>query len=92
MAATDYQSLLSSANVACYANQPVGIQRVLELALLQIIANNISGSGGNSSGIQGGSGNYGGGQPTFTPAAGNLGVAVDTSNGQLWLYYSGGWH
>lgn len=45
-----------------------------------------------ASGLQGGSGNYAGGQPSFTPAAGLLGIAVDTSNGRLWLYYGGAWN
>ncbi len=36
-------------------------------------------------------GNYSGGQPNWTPS-GTLGVAVDTSNGRPWWYYSGGWN
>lgn len=51
--------------------------------------NNISGI--VNGGIQGGYGNYGGGQPTFTPPAGTLGIAVDTSDGELWLW-TGSWN
>ena len=86
--ATDYQSLLSSQNVACYLSMPPGIQRVLELALLQLIANNI-GSAGGGSGVT--NGNYAGGTPTFTPSSG-AGLAVDTSTGNLWAYYNGAWN
>ena len=45
MAATDQASLLSDSNIACYRS--VGSYPLLELALLQIIANGI-GSGGGS--------------------------------------------
>jgi hypothetical protein len=49
---------------------------------------NGGGSSGGGGGIQ--SGNYGGGQPNFTPASGT-GAAIDTSDGELWFYYNGGW-
>jgi hypothetical protein len=89
MAATDFQSLLSDPNVACYMNQPPGIQRILELALLQLIAENIgAAAGGGGSGVV--CGNYGGGQPNFTPTT--CGNAVDTSNGRVWWYYNGAWN
>lgn len=42
-------------------------------------------------GIAGASGNYAGAEPGWAPASG-LGVAVDESNGRLWLYYGGSWH
>lgn len=42
MPATDYQSLLNGTNVACYSSMPPGLQRVLILALLQIIAKNVA--------------------------------------------------
>lgn len=35
--ATDYQSLLSAPNVACYSSLPPGEQSAIELALLQQI-------------------------------------------------------
>jgi hypothetical protein len=88
--ATDYQSLLSSANVPGYAAaSPASLAQVLELALLQIIAQNV-GSGG-SGGTALSSGNYAGGQPGFTPATSPW-LAIDTSNGTLWEYYNGAWH
>lgn len=36
-------------------------------------------------------GNYANGTPTFTPVT-TTAFAVDTSNGHLWIYYSGAWH
>jgi hypothetical protein len=88
--ATDYQSLLSSTNVPGYAAaSPASLAQVLELALLQIIAQNVSGGAapGTSSVTYG---NYSGGQPSFTPASGN-GMAVDTSDGAIWVYVNGVW-
>lgn len=66
-------------------------ERQLLIKILNTL-NASGGSGGSNNGIQGGSANYSGGSPSFTPAAGVLGMAVDTSNGRLWLYYSGAWH
>jgi hypothetical protein len=86
---TDYQSLLNSANVACYTNLPPGLQNVLVLALLQLIAQNIGSGGGGGTGAT--FGNYGGGQPSFTPSSGT-GLAVDTSTNNFWDYYGGSWH
>jgi hypothetical protein len=37
------------------------------------------------------SGNYGGGQPSFTPSSGGA-LALDTSNGTLWKWYNNAWH
>lgn len=42
MAATDFQSLLSSTNTACYLNAPPGMQRLFRLSLLENIANQLS--------------------------------------------------
>lgn len=47
----------------------------------------VDGAGGTA----GQSGNYGGGQPNFTPAGG-FGVAIDTSNGRVWWYYNNQWN
>lgn len=88
--ATDYQSLLGSPNVACFLSMPPGIQRVLELALLQLIVDNIgSAGGGGGSGVT--TGNYGGTTPSFTPSTGS-GIAIDSSTGNLWAYYNGQWN
>jgi hypothetical protein len=56
VAATDQASLLSSPNIACYRS--VGSYPLLELALLQIIANGIGsgGGGGSTSNVVSGSG------------------------------------
>ncbi len=55
-------------------------------AILLQLACNLSEGG---AGLQ--CGNYSGGAPTFTPS-GSCGVALDTSNGALWYYYSSAWH
>ena len=47
-----------------------------------------AGSGGGG-GVP--SGNYAGAQPNFTPSTDSA-LAIDTSNGALWEYYSGAWH
>lgn len=36
-------------------------------------------------------GNYGGGQPNFTPTS-SVGLGFDTSNGTQWNYFAGSWH
>lgn len=56
---------------------------------LMIVAAFEAGSSGGGTGAT--FGNYAGGVPNFTPAGGT-GLAVDTSNGTLWMYYSGAWH
>jgi hypothetical protein len=85
---TDTQSLVSAANVAGYSSAGFpGMAALLELALLQIIANNVGGGSSSAATF----GNYAGGQPTFTPSSGT-GLAVDTSDGTMWEYYSGAWH
>jgi|GEM_PF-4373860 hypothetical protein len=67
--------------------QPGDSERQLLVKILTVL-----GSGGSSSGIQGGYGNYAGGEPTFTPAAGTLGIAVDTSYPtRIWWWY-GSWN
>ena len=88
--ATDYQSLISSANVAGYASAglAVDLAGLLELALLQIIANNVGSGGGGSGNVT--FGNYGGTTPGFTPTTSTL--ALDTSNQTIWAYDSGTWH
>ena len=42
--------------------------------------------------IQAAQGNYSGGQPTFVPNPGIVGLAIDTSNGRLWLYWNNQWN
>jgi len=54
--------------------------------LLQLLCNIVEEGGG---GVR--CGNYGGGEPDFTPASG-CGVAIDTSNERIWWYYSAAWH
>ena len=80
------------ANASCFNCLSEGELAVIELQLLcEILSAGGTGTG-SGGGIQGFSGNYGGGQPTSTPTSGNIGYAVDTSNGRQWVYYSGAWH
>jgi len=81
MAATDPQSLLSSANVNGYNNY--GMWPLLELALLQIIANGINSNAAS------GYINYAG-PPTSTPPA--IAYIVVDVNGRQWQYWGGAWH
>ena len=78
MAATDYQSLLSNANVAQYRS--VGLCResdLIELALLQIIAN------------ASGSAAVGTVAPTTAPVSGSNGsLYLNTTDNTLWVYNS----
>jgi hypothetical protein len=84
MAQCNVQTLLK--NAACFACLSPGEWEILELQLLCEIQNS---SGGTGSGAV--CGNYTGGQPNFTPASG-CGIAIDSSNGTVWYYYSGSWH
>lgn len=80
-----------------FSNSPtlpttVDTERQLLFKMLTTL-NNLGGGGGGGGGTVGSVvfGNYAGGQPTFTPAAG-VGLAVDTSNGTLWQFYNNAWH
>ncbi len=86
MAACNINSLLESGK--CFACLTPGELEIIELQLLcEILAASSGGLGGG--GVV--CGNYGGNQPTFTPSSG-CGNAIDTSNGQVWWYYSGAWN
>lgn len=64
--------------------QNEALWRAVELQLLCEITTGGSGASFTA-------GDYGGGAPSFTPS-GSTAIAVDTSNGTLWLWYSGNWH
>lgn len=81
---TDSQSLLSSANVSGYSAAGLATSsKLIELALLQIIAQNV-GSGGSGAVITSGAG-----APSGTATTGSL--YIQTSNNTLWDY-NGGWN
>lgn len=84
----DPKSLLAAAVNAGYMDYSIKEQFAVETYLTCQIA---AGGGGGGGGSGATFGNYGGGQPNFTPAGGT-GLAVDTSNGTLWEYYNGAWH
>lgn len=88
MAATDFQSLLNNSNLPGWSScSNASIAGLLEMSLLAIIANGISGGTGTGATF----GNYAGSTPNFTPAGGT-GLAVDTSTENLWAYNNGAWH
>lgn len=58
--------------------------------VLQLLCELVNGGGGGGgSGVT--CGDYSGGEPDFTPAT-DCALAIDTSTGDLWRYYSGAWH
>jgi hypothetical protein len=64
---------------------------VLIWLMCQIANSGTGGGGGNTSGIQGAAGNYGGVAPNWTPTSGNIGVAIDTTGpptNRIWWYPS----
>lgn len=66
---------------------PATLKEVKVYLLCQIVAN-----GGTSGGTaQVFSDNYAGGQPNFTPTT-STAIAIDTSNGTQWNWYSNAWH
>jgi len=86
MAACNIITLNQSACDNGFACLSPGTRRMIRLQLLcEFLA---SGGGGGGGGVVCGA--YGG-QPTFTPATG-CGVAIDTTDGTIYWYYSGAWH
>lgn len=65
---------------------PVDTERQLLVKILTAL-NNLSSSRGAGATF----GNYGGGQPSFTPTSGTA-LAIDTSNQNFWAYDNGAWH
>lgn len=49
------------------------------------------GAGSSGSGGDNQEGNYGGGEPSYTPAS-SPSFATDTSDGHIWWYFDGAWH
>ncbi len=82
MADTSATALLAAAK--CYECLPPGMWQLIELGLLQQIVD-----GGGAGG--GGGVTCGAGAPVAAPASG-CGAYVNTSDGSLFLYYSGSWH
>lgn len=86
--ATDANSLLAA--YKCYQCGETSLAQQLKLALLAQIYTGLAGGGGGGV-TQVYSGNYGGVAPVFVPA-GATAIAIDTSNGTQWNYYSNAWH
>jgi len=77
-----------------YAGNTVPRQGDSERQLLVRILNALNAGAGGGTGagwLQGAYGNYGGAAPPWTPVGSNLGVAIDTSTGQVW-WYTGSWN
>ena len=85
--ADEYKAVLNDAcesGIACLSGN---VREAFELELLRQLA--ASSSGGIGGGVF--AGDYGAGQPTFTPTT-NAAIAFDTSNGTQWNWYSGVWN
>jgi hypothetical protein len=65
--------------------------RVIEVKILNALNGGAGGGSGGTATNGVFSGNYGGGQPNFTPTA-TQAIAIDTSNGRVWNYWSGAWY
>lgn len=63
--------------------------RVIEVKMLNAI--NAGGGGGGSPAGSIPTGNYGGGQPSFTPTTSGA-SAIDTSNGRVWFWFNNVWN
>ena len=89
MAACDLTTLQTDACTNGFA-QAAQDETMFRAILLQL-ACNIASGGGPGGAQQVFSGNYGGGEPSQTPTADEA-IAIDTSTGDLWKWYSGAWH
>lgn len=56
------------------------------LMVKELIATNAGGGGGGSGGVSSGAGN-----PVAAPAS-SPAIYINTTDGSVWYYYSGGWH
>lgn len=74
---------------ASYA-QSAGTAVSSSYAVTASYALNGGGGGGGTSGVT--ASNFGGIKPNFTPPGGAAMLAIDTSTGDLWYYYSGDWN
>ena len=85
MTATDPKSLLAQANCfSCYASSPFMLS-LMELALLNLIVQNLNPDCCIVFG------HYGGNAPNYTPVSGN-GAAFDIDNGRPWYFFEGTWN
>ena len=85
MATCNVNELLE--NGKCFACLTPGQLDIIIAQLMCEIV--VAGGGGGGGGVT--CGDYAGGEPTFTPSTA-CAVAIDTSNGQIWWYYNGGWN
>jgi len=79
------QQIETAANGFQLARSTETLLQMSVYLLTQIL---VGGGGGSAFSVP--SGNYGGGAPNFTPAAGSS-MAMDTSNGNVWFYLNGAW-
>jgi hypothetical protein len=85
-------SMTAQELVAASACYNCGISPGQQMAVLIYLAGQIAEGGGGGGAPQGVfCGNYSGGTPSPTPIA-SCAIAIDTSNGTLWHWYSGAWH
>jgi hypothetical protein len=88
MTTEEIKTLLNDARcIDC--NIPQGMQIPVLINLLDTVSVNTGVAIANM--MEGYSGNYAGVAPTIVPDS-NVALAVDSSNREVWIYYSGGWH
>lgn len=80
------QSDACDSQIACITSP-----KTLLIIIAQLLCEINESGGGTGSGVQVYSGNYSGVAPVFVPST-SPAIAIDTSNGTQWNYYSGGWH
>lgn len=87
MATCDLSTLLADACASGFTELNEQQFRAVALQL----ACDISAGGGGGGGGSVFSGNYGGVAPVIVPTT-TAAIAIDTSDGTVWYWYSGAWH
>ena len=83
----DATTLLAAATDAQYTN----IGSIQQMALQTYLLCQLTNSGGGGGSTQVFAANYGGVAPATTPTTTSA-IAVDTSTGTVWYWYSSAWH
>ena len=88
--ACDVNQLLSDACTNKFSCLPS--LRDYDIVLAELLCEIKDGLAGGISGVTGVyAGNYGGVAPVFVPAS-SAAIAIDTTTGTQWNYFSGSWH
>ena len=80
-------SNMTAAQIATGASQFVGLPNK-EAAIIYLLSAIAASGGSGTAGVT--VGNYGGGEPTFTPLTDGA-VAIDSSNSRVWWWFNSAW-